>query len=179
VNISDGGYPDIDKGGMITQEIFDNYHNVLYKGVTEYRDGYVLPTASLNNEIHLLLGLSLKTDDVNNDARTIVNATVQVFSILTLIVASRLYYHLKSHRMLHRVKIVNTVYDSIYLELDDDIELIKYLNDLIVPMMSKQYLEDEIVHNEAEADIGYDYYNMLTIPNNASIEEITQIKEKL
>ena len=32
-----GGFPDIDKGGVISQEIFDNYHGVLYPGVTKYR----------------------------------------------------------------------------------------------------------------------------------------------
>lgn len=74
MKISDGGFPDDHKGGAITQEIFDNYHNVLYPGITAYREEYVLATAREQGYLHLGLGCRIYTDNPDNDIRTLNNA---------------------------------------------------------------------------------------------------------
>lgn len=56
------------------ESIFNNYHNVLYPGITNYRENYVLPTAAANGKLHLGLGCYLHTNDARRDIRTLSNA---------------------------------------------------------------------------------------------------------
>lgn len=56
------------------EAIFNNYHNVLYPGITNYRENYVLPTATTNGKLHLGLGCYLHTNDARKDIRTLSNA---------------------------------------------------------------------------------------------------------
>jgi hypothetical protein len=116
---------------------------------------------------------------VDKDVRVLFNSTCQFYSIITLITVSKVYFHLKDNNMLDQVKIINTIYDSIYLEIDDTPELIKYMNELIIPILTCKVFDNEVIPNEAEVDIGYDYYDMITIPNNASIDHIEAIRRKL
>lgn len=69
------GMADSDRGGVITPEMYDNYHNNLYPGVRSYIDNYVLPTAESDKRLHLALGLYLHTDSPSKDYRTLHNAT--------------------------------------------------------------------------------------------------------
>ena len=55
------------------ETIFNNYHNVLYPGITKYREEYVLPTAKRDGELHLALGFKILTDNAERDIRTIAN----------------------------------------------------------------------------------------------------------
>jgi hypothetical protein len=161
------------------EKLFNRYHNELYPEITDYRENYVFPTIKEYGEIHLGLGYMLKSKYNSEDIKSTFNATIQFYSIITLITVARVYYHLKDNNLLDRVKIINTIYDSIYLEIDEDLELIKYINELIIPIFTTQIFENEIIPNNAETDIGYDYYNMITISNNASIEEIQSTINKL
>ena len=76
------------------------------------------------------------------------------------------------------IKVISTIYDSIYVHLRDDLELIKYVNDLIIPFLTKDFLVDQIVHNEAEGEVGYNWYDTAKVHNNASIEEIQEAVTK-
>ena len=95
------------------QQIFDNYHNVLYPGITNYRESYVLPTAKENGEIHLGLGFTLKTDDADRDIRTLANATCQFWSILTALTINKMHQLIDEEGLEHDVKVISTIYDSI------------------------------------------------------------------
>lgn len=70
------------------------------------------------------------------------------------------------------VKVISTIYDSIYLEVKEDPAIIKWVNDNLIEAMLVDFMEDQIIHNEAESDIGYNWADMVTIPNNASVEDI-------
>lgn len=77
--LSYGSYPDkVSKTLKIplaaAQSIFDNYHNVLYPGITDYRENYVLPTAKSTGRLHLGLGCYIYTDNARSDIRTLHNA---------------------------------------------------------------------------------------------------------
>ena len=174
-----GGYPDAEKGGTITQEIFDNYHNVLYPGITEYREKYVLPTARQKGFIHLGLGCRMYCSDAYAAIRTINNATVQFWSILTLIAINEFNYQIKEASLENEVQVISTIYDSIYTQVIRDPEIIKWVNDTIIPIMCVQYLEDEVIHNEAIGDIGLNWTDLHQVKNNASIKQINKILEKL
>ncbi len=75
--------------------------------------------------------------------------------------------------------ITSTIYDSIYTEIKADPVIIKWYNDNLIEVLTTQYLVTEVVHNEAAVDIGLDWANVYTLPNNATIDEISIILESL
>jgi DNA polymerase I-like protein with 3'-5' exonuclease and polymerase domains len=157
------------------QVIFDNYHQVLYPGITEYRETYVLPVAKKDGEIHLGLGFTLKTDDASNDIRSLANATCQFWSILTALAISKMHILIDEMGYQDDVKTISTIYDSIYYEVRDDPKIIKWVNDNLIRTMVVDFMEDQTIKNEADSDIGYNWSDMVTIPNNASVEEIKEV----
>ncbi|WAK44662.1 DNA polymerase I [Alteromonas phage vB_AmeP_PT11-V19] len=174
-----GGFPDAHKGGVITQEIFDNYHNLLYPGITDYRENYVLKTAHEQGYIHLGLGCRLYTDDANKDIRTLNNATVQFWSILTLIAINEINYRAKEAGLEERVIVCSTIYDSIYFYVDEDPEVIKWLNDTAVEVLCADYLKEQVVKNEAEGEIGLNWADLVKVKNGATVEDIKGAIEKV
>ena len=161
------------------EEIFNNYHNVLYPGITDYRENYVLPTAKEHGEIHLGLGFSLKTDDADRDIRTLANATCQFWSILTALTINKMHQLIDQEGLEHDVKVISTIYDSIYIEVTEDPSIIKWVNDNLIAAMLVDFMEDQTIHNEAESDIGYNWAEMVRIPNGASIEDIEKALSSL
>ena len=161
------------------EEIFNNYHNVLYPGITDYRENYVLPTAKEHGEIHLGLGFSLKTDDADRDIRTLANATCQFWSILTALTINKMHQLIDQEGLEHDVKVISTIYDSIYIEVTKDPSIIKWVNDNLIDSMLVDFMEGQTIHNEAESDIGYNWAEMVRIPNGASIEDIEKALSSL
>lgn len=161
------------------EDIFNNYHNVLYPGITDYRENYVLPTAKQEGEIHLGLGFSLKTDDPNKDIRTLANATCQFWSILTALTINKMHQLIDEAGLENDVMVISTIYDSIYLEVTEDPKIIKWVNDNLISTMLVDFMIDQTIHNEAESDIGYNWAEMSKIKNNATIEEIAKVLKNL
>jgi len=174
-----GGYPDADKGGVITQDIFDRYHNVLYPGITRYREQYVLPSTKSNGYIHLGLGCRMYSNKPDQAIRTLNNATVQFWSILTMIAINELNHRIVMEGMFPYMDVISTIYDSIYLSCDKDPEVIAWLNENIIEIMTMQYLEDEPIRNEASGDIGLNWADLHRVPNHATPAEIAAILETL
>lgn len=177
--LSYGGFPDDSKGGSITQEIFDIYHNELYPEITDYRENYILTTAKKTGEIHLNLGACLRTNDADKDIRTLNNASVQSFSDITMIAGAQFMDKVHQLNKQNEIKVFNIVYDAIYVEADLRPDTIKWVNDNLIPLMTQQYLEQEDIPNAAECDLGLNLADTITIPNNASIEQIEEVLDKL
>ncbi len=174
-----GGFPDAHKGGVITNEIFDNYHNVLYPSITDYRENYVLKTAREQGYLHLGLGCRIYTDNPSQEIRTLNNATVQFWSILTLIAINEINYRAKQQGYEEDVIVHATIYDSIYFYVKQDAEIIKWLNDNIVEILCADFLEEQVVKNEAEGELGLNWADLFKIKNNASVEEIQEVIDKI
>ena len=174
-----GGFPDADKGGVITQEIFDNYHNNLYPGITDYRENYVLPTTIKNGYIHLGLGCRMYSDDPRGDIRTLNNATCQFWSILTQIAINEINYRAIEAGLEGKVQVCSTIYDSIYFYVEKDAKTIQWLNDTAVETLCVDYLEDQVVKNEACGEIGNNWCDLYQVVNNASIAEIEEVLKKV
>jgi len=170
-----GGFPDADKGGVITKEIFDNYHNVLYPDITRYREEYVLATTMFQGYIHLGLGCRIYSDDPKGDIRTLHNATVQFWSILTLIAINEMNHRIREAGLEDKIQVCSTIYDSIYFYVEEDAETVKWLNDNAVEVLCVDYLEDQVVKNEAEGEIGKNWSDLRAVPNNASIKTVEDI----
>ncbi len=174
-----GGYPDDHKGGVITQDIFNNYHNILYPDITRYREQYVLPFVQEHGYIHLGLGCRMYASNAEDSIRTLNNATVQFWSILTLIAINELNHRIREAGLEDRMDVISTIYDSVYVDVDNDPEIIKWLNDNLVELITVQWLQEEVVHNEAIGEIGLNWSELHKIPNGASVIEITTVLEKL
>jgi len=154
------------------EAIFNAYHNELYPGITQYREEYILPTAQSNSRLHLGLGCYIYTDNAARDVRTLNNATCQFWSILTLLAINELHRRIDAAGLSSDILCVSTIYDSIYWQVTADFTIIKWLNDNLIEVMLTPYLDPQIVVNEAACDIGLDWATMVTLPHNASIDEI-------
>lgn len=161
------------------EEIFNNYHTVLYPSITEYRENYVLPTATAQGQIHLGLGFNLKSDRPEKDIRTLNNATVQFWSILSALTINKLHQAIDDAGLQDDIIVTSTIYDSIYFDVRDDAEIIKWLNDTIVPIMTTDFMFDQTVRNEANLELGKDWSTLYGLPVDASIENISQVLDTL
>ena len=169
------GMSDSHKGGAITPEIYYNYHNTLYPGVKSYIEDYVLPTAVANNKLHLGLGFYIKSDKPDRDIRTLHNATIQFWSILTAITINELHRRIDAANLQNDVKVIATIYDSIYLEVRSTPAIIKWANDNLIECMIKDFMLDQRIPNCAESDIGRNWADLHRIPNGASLEQISSV----
>ena len=178
MNISDGGFPDDHKGGTITQEIFDRYHHELYPGVNAFKEDYVIPTANEQGYLHLNWGLRLYSDNPKSDLLSINNANFQGYSDLTLIAGINFRKLYLSQGNPHNIMGLNIIHDALYYEIYNTVEAIKWVNDNLIATMIPDFLHDQTVHLRAEMDIGYSQRDMVTLPNNASIDVIqSKLKE--
>ena len=161
------------------RRIFDAYHNELYPGITNYRENYVLKTAKEQGYIHLGLGCRMYVSDAEKSIRTIANATVQFWSILTLIAVNELNHRIREAGFEEHIQVISTIYDSIYLQVTKEAHILDWANRNLIEVMTVQWLEDEVVHNAASAQVGYNWADLHKVPNNALPEEIEMILEKL
>ncbi len=160
------------------EEIFRKYHEELYPGISKFREK-VLNKAVLRGKIHLGLGCHLNSSDPHGDIRSLFNACSQFWSILVLLAINALHSDIEAEGKEDKVKIISTIYDSIYIELDEDVELIKWVNDKIIPYVTRDFLEGQVVKNEAEAKLGYSWEDTVSLPNGVSLEEIEKVLMKL
>ena len=152
--------------------IFNVYHNELFPGITKYREEYVLPTTEAQGQIHLGLGFTIKSDSPGRDIRTLNNATVQFWSILTALAISKVHQLIDDAGLQNDIFVTSTIYDSIYFEVRKDPSIVKWLNDHIIPIMTQDFMEGQIVPNDADLEIGTDWSNLVELPHNASLETI-------
>ncbi len=182
--ISYGAYPPkVSKTLKISLEaatsIFNNYHQVLYPGITKYREDYVLPTTKTNGRIHLGLGCYLNSNDPDRDIRSLSNATCQFWSILTLLAINKLHQLIDYEHLHNDIFVTATIYDSIYFIVRDDPSIIHWLNEVIVPILTKDFMLDQAIPNEAACEVGTSWADLVHIPNGASLEAITTIVDQL
>ena len=170
-----GGMPDAHKRGAITEEIYNNYHNLLYPGVRSYIDNYVVPTAEAKGKLHLGLGFYIKTDFASNDSRTLHNASIQFWSILSIIAINKLHSLIDAAGLQDDVKVISTIYDSIYIECTKTPSIIKWTNDNLISCMTKDFIPNQRIPNTAESEIGYNWADLFKLPVNSTEDEIEQI----
>jgi len=95
--------------------------------------------------------------------------------MLTYIATNELHYRIDEQGYQEDIKINATIYDAIYITIKKDSSIIKWLNDNIIEIMTKDFIEDQIVHNEATGEIGINWTDLVQIPNGASKEDIDKI----
>jgi len=182
LNISDGAFPKKVANSIKipieeAEKIFNAYHNDLFPGITKFRESYVLPTTIEHGRCHLGLGFYIKSDDPERDIRTVNNANSQFWSLLTALAINKLHQQIDLMGYENDVVVTSTVYDSIYFIVRDDPTIIKWLNDVLVPIMVTDFMTDQIVHNEANLELGTSWADLIELPNNASFVTISMTAE--
>lgn len=132
----------------------------------------VLAKAKKEGRVHLGLGCYLYTDNPEEDIRTLNNACCQFWSILSLLTINKINQLINENNLEDDIEVVSSIYDSIYFHVTKDPIIIKWLNDKLIPIITKDFLEDMIVHNEAELEVGFNWADTVPISNNASVLEI-------
>jgi len=176
--IAYGGFPDAHKGGAITQEIFDNYHNNMFPGINMFR-GTIERDAKEFGYTHLGLGCRLYTSDVKKEARTLFNANSQFWSILTLLTINKMHSLIDDAGYGDDIKCISTIYDSIYYIVKDDADIIHWLNNVLIEVMCTDYLVDQRVPNEADLELGKNWSDLVVIENNCTAEEIEKVLKEI
>ncbi len=161
------------------EQIFNAYHKELYPKITEYRENYVLPTAKQHKKLHLGLGFYINTKDPDSDIRTLANASIQFWSILSILAINELHRRIDSAGYQSQIKVISSIYDSIYLEVTDDPAIIQWANNNLIECMTKDFMPNQSVPNVAESEIGYSWASLKPTPNNATLDEINSTRQLL
>ena len=159
------------------EQLHYKFHNELYPQINEMLQR-VYSVATKTGRVHLGLGCYLHSNNPDKDIRSLFNACSQFWSILTLLSINKLRQAIEKAKLEDKVEIVSTIYDSIYLHVLDDNWTIKWVNDHLIPIMLKPPFEDMIVENEATGAIGYNWYDIVEIPNGATIKEIEDARKR-
>lgn len=171
--------PKVSKSAKIplaeAEEIFHSYHNKLYPKVTEYRENYVLQSAKEDGYVHLGMGFRLYTDSPDRDIRTLNNATCQFWSILTILTINKLHQLIDKNGYSNKIFITSTIYDSIYFVVENNPKTIKWLNDVIVPLMEKDFMENQTLQNSVDLEIGPNWAELYKLSHSASEQEIKEV----
>ena len=157
------------------EAIFNAYHDEMYPGISKYREEYVLPAASANGELHLGLGFYIKTDNARRDVRTLNNASAQFWSILSVLGINKIHALIDEAGLQDDIFVTATIYDSIYFEVRNDPEVIKWLNDHIVPILEQDFIKGQVVPNEARLEIGTSWAELTELPKDATLQEVKKV----
>ena len=104
---------------------------------------------------------------------------IQFWSILSILTINKLHQLIDKNGYQDNVKVISSIYDSIYIEVDEDPTIIKWVNDNLIRCMTQDFMPDQRIPNSAESEIGDSWANLHKISNGASLEEISEIIHKI
>jgi len=175
------GMPDSHKGGSITPEVYDNYHKNLYPSILDQVDNYILPTLRREGKLHLGLGFPLYVDNPDEAIRSANNALNQFWSILSILTINKLHLEIDKAGLQDDILVTSSIYDSIYFCVRKDSNIIKWLNDTIIPIMSQDFMENQRIHNTCDLCIGTSWADVEDneLPHNCSKEYIEELLSRI
>jgi hypothetical protein len=141
--------------------IYVNYHENLYEGISKYKREHTAPTLKRDKQVHIGGGLHIKHSDKITKAvlRTVQNSLFQGWSFLTLIALERLRRKIYANNLQDKVKIQSSVYDSIYLMVKSEPEIIKWVVETAKPLMVQDFIIDQVIKLKSDFEISYDTWS--------------------
>lgn len=166
--------------------IFNAYHNELYPDMKVYNTK-VGVIAEKNGYVELGLGLRLQCPSVksfdeqtkSSALRSVANATVQFWDVLTLLGIEKFQKHIEDEGYVGRVIMHSTIYDSVYMEIENSPEVIQWVNSVLIADMTEEYMENQLVQLEANLDITAEqgtWADLEELPNGDALKEIYKIR---
>lgn len=160
-----------------TEWVKEKIHDACIKGYAEVAFGLRIRTPLLKQSF---LGLSSTTNEAEAEARTLGNAlSGQSYGLLNNRAANAFMDRVWQSE--HRLSIlpVAQIHDAQYYLIKDDLEVVEFINTRLPEEMSWQDLPEirhAQVHLGAELDLYWpDWAHPLTLPNNASREQIIEL----
>ena len=171
-------------------ELYNAYWK-LYAKTKKYNEEIVKEATKTGAIISRYSGLRLLAYDLlskdpfarEKAQRVVANFNIQSGNILTLYAMVKLQKLIEEEDLIDDVKIVNTVHDSIYLYVKNDLKTVDWVNKKLIECMVSDYnsnmYEEALVKLEAELDIGNNMSEVTTMANDASFDDISDILSKL
>jgi hypothetical protein len=143
----------------------------LYKGVYSYKDTIAKKAFKDGFVRSRFSGLKLILDGITSsngaiaskDSRVANNFDIQSGGYLTINAMVKFQEWIEESNLINDVMLVNTVHDSIYMYIRDDINLIKRVDEKIVEFMTTDYKENIPIHLEADLEVGYNQKELMSI----------------
>lgn len=142
------------------------------RGYASVAFGLKLRTPLLKKSI---LGNRYTSNEAKGEARTVGNAISQSFGMLNNRAINAFMQKVWNSEYRYKILPVALIHDAIYLIIEDDIDVVKFVNDFLIEEMSWQELP-ELQHDKiklgAELDIFAGWHQPVTLSNNLSKSEI-------
>lgn len=128
---------------------------------------------------HSVQGLSVTPREVEAEGRTAANAAVQGYGMLTVRAIKAFMEKVRNSPYRTKIKVCNIIHDAAYFLIEDDIDVVLWLNENLVKEF--QWQDDPAiahpdVHLGGELSIFFpDWSHELTIPNHCSREELLSL----
>ncbi len=143
----------------------------LYKGVYSYKKGIAEKALKDGFVRSRFSGLKLILDGITSsngaiaskDSRVANNFDIQSGGYLTINAMVKFQEWIESENLIDDVMLVNTVHDSIYMYIRDDVSIIKRVNEKIVGFMTMDYKENMPIHLEADLEVGYNQKELMSV----------------
>ena len=168
-------------------EVYAAYHE-LYKGTADYakrsikeaaQDGYTtgaydlkLRTPLTKSKRYLIMDeekLKKAPKDIKkalgSEGRTLNNMRIQSYGLLTNRAGIEIQRRIERDNMEENVILSNQIHDALYLVIKCDVPTITWVNKNLMEAMNKDYREGQVIHLEAELDIGPSWDKQYTLPN--------------
>ena len=171
-------------------ELYNAYWK-LYAKTKKYNEKVVKEASKKGYIISRYSGLRLLAYDLlskdpfarEKAQRVVANFNIQSGNILTLYALVKLQNLIEEEGLTDEITIVNTVHDSIYLYIKNDVKTVDWVNKKLIECMVSDYnsnmYEKALVKLEAELDIGNNMSEVTTMANDASFDDISDILNKL
>ena len=157
------------------ETVFQAYHE-LYSGTAKFAES-AIRQASHDKFTIGAYGLKLRTPRINSkdkriassEGRTLNNMKIQSYGLLTNKAGIDFQARIERDGMVEDVILINQIHDALYMLIRNDAEVIKWANDNLIECMVADYIDDQVVKNEACLDIGHSWDVQHELPNNATV----------
>ncbi len=166
------------------EAVFDGYHT-LYRDTSVYaektinqakHDGFT--TGAFKLKLRTPRVRSIDSQQVGKEGRSLVNMTIQSYGLLMNRAGDTTQKAIEKEGKVEDVILVNQIHDALYGLCRDDAETMQWVNNTVVGAMTEDFKEDQEIKLESNVDFGLSWDKTYECPNNASIEEIKNLRKE-
>ena len=77
------------------------------------------------------------------------------------------------------IYLTSSIYDSVYYEVRKSPKIIKWMNETLIKVMVKPFMENSRIENTSECEIGNNWADLIEIKPDISEEDINKILKGL
>jgi hypothetical protein len=131
------------------------FHNELYYGAKAYRDETILGQARKYKDVHLGMGCYINQTTKLNMAsvRCLNNVCYQFYSILSILALEKFRRLVVQKGLSDKVKVISSIYDSVYILVKKDKELVSWVAKTIQKVLTEQFVVGQSVPLQADVEM--------------------------